>query len=188
LISGRVYRRFRVDGKTVVLRVMRWDDTYKLLAFINGLADDKEKGRFPEVFKGFERKVGRDEEADWVASKKVQIENGDMVSVLAEVNKRIVANGEITRGHYAETRHHGRLALTVMAAYRGIGIGREMLKVLLSEARRLGLKNVEVDFLSTNQVAVQTYQRAGFREVGGIPGKVHRKRKFLDSLVMAREI
>jgi hypothetical protein len=69
----------RVDRKTVVLRATPWDDTHKLLAFINGLADDKQKGRSPEVFTGFERKTSLDEEADWLASRMVQIENGDMI-------------------------------------------------------------------------------------------------------------
>jgi len=167
---------------------MRWDDTDKLLEFINGLADEKMKGRSPEIFTGFEQKTTRSEEADWVARQMVQIENGDMVSVLAEVNKRIVANGEVTRGHYSETRHHGRLALTVMARYRGIGIGKAVVKILVREARRMGLKNLEVEFLSTNEAAIHTYDKAGFEEVGSIPAKVRRNGKMLDSLILAREL
>jgi RimJ/RimL family protein N-acetyltransferase len=188
LIAGHVYEKFRAHGRTVVLRVMRWDDTDKLLEFINGLASDKQKGRSPDVFTGFERKFTRGEEAGWVAGQMVQIENGDTVNVLAEVNGRIVANGQVTRGHYDETRHHGEIGLTVTAAYRGMGIGREIVKVLVREARRMGLKSVEVEFLSTNQAAIHTYQKAGFSEVGRIPRKVHRKSKFLDSTIMAREI
>jgi ribosomal protein S18 acetylase RimI-like enzyme len=76
----------------------------------------------------------------------------------------------------------------VIAAYRGMGIGREIVKVLAREARRMGLKNVEVEFLSTNQAAIHTYQKAGFNAVGRIPGKVFRKGKLLDSTIMAREI
>ncbi len=188
MIPGRVYKRFRIKGSTCVLRVMRWDDTDKLLAFINGLADEKTKGRSPEIFTGFEQKTTRSEEADWVARQMVQIENGDMVSVLAEFNKRIVANGEVTRGHYSETRHHGRLALTVIARYRGFGIGREVVKILVREARRMGLKNLEVEFLSTNQAAIHTYKKAGFKEVGRMPAKVNRNGNFLDSLILARKL
>jgi RimJ/RimL family protein N-acetyltransferase len=188
LIAGRVYERLKIRGRTVLLRAMDWDDTDKLLAFINGLADDKQRGRSPEVFTGFERKVTRLEEADWVANQMVRIENRDLVSVVAETNRRIVANGGIARGHYDETRFHGELGLTVMAAYRGMGIGREVVKLLLKEARRLRLKSVEVEFLSINQAAIHTYQRAGFKEVGRIPGKVHRNGKFLDSLIMARDV
>ncbi len=188
VVAGPVYRKFRVKGKNIVLRPMSWDDLDNLLAFINGLVDDKQRGRGSEVFTGFEQKITREEEADWLANRMVRIEKGDMVSVLAEVSKRIVANGDIARGHYGETRHHGELGLTVTSAHRGIGIGREMVKVLVREAKRIGLRSLEVEFLSTNQAAIHTYQKAGFREVGRIPAKVRRNGKFLDSMIMARQI
>ncbi len=158
----------------------------KLLAFINGLVDEKKKDRTSELFTGFEENVTRDDEANWLASRIVQLEKGERVNVLAEVDGKIVANGEITRGHYIETRRHGEVGLTVMAAYRGMGIGGEIVKILLREAKRIGLKSVEVEFLSTNQAAIHTYRRAGFREIGRIPGKVYRNSRFLDSLLMAR--
>src|SRR5205809_7055258 len=69
-----------------------------------------------------------------------------------------------------------------------MGIGREMVKVLVREAKRIGLRNLEVELLSTNQASIHTYQKAGFREVGRIPAKVHRNGKFLDSLIMARQL
>ena len=167
---------------------MASDDTDKLLKFVNQLGDDKRRGKYSDLFTGFEQKISRREEAEWLRTQLVQVRNREMVSVLAEVGGLVVANGGVTRGDYEETRHHGRLALTVLAAYRGLGIGREMAKVLLREARHMGLKNVEVEFLSTNQAAVHTYKKAGFRKVGIIPGKVRRKGKLIDSVIMARNV
>ena len=164
---------------------MEWDDTDKLLRFINGLVHEKQRGKGSKVFTGFEEKLTRDEEADWVADQLVQLENKDMVGVVAEVEGSIVGVGQISRGHYRETRHHGELGLTVLGSYRGMGIGREMVKVLLREAKRIGLKSVDVEFLATNGAAARVYERAGFREVGRIPGKVNRERKLLDSMIMA---
>ncbi len=167
---------------------MERDDLDRLLAFINGLVDEKQKDKASELFTGFEQEVTREYEGNWLVRRIAQLENGDSVSVLAEVNGRIVANGEITRGHYIETRHHGELGLTVMSAYRGMGIGGEVVRTLLREAKRIGLKSVDVEFLSTNQAATRTYQKAGFKEVGRIPGKVYRKGKLFDSVIMARRI
>jgi len=167
---------------------MERDDLDRLLAFINGLVVEKQKDKASELFTGFENKVTRDDEANWLSSRIVQLENGDRVNVVAEVNGRIVANGDIARGHYSETHHHGELGLTVMKAYRGMGVGGEMVRTLLREAKRMGLKSVEVEFLSTNQAATRTYQKAGFKEVGRIPGKVYRKGKLFDSVIMARRI
>lgn len=167
---------------------MESDDTDRLFRFFNRLVYDKSRGNYPEVFTGFEQKVTREQEKEWLASQLVLVKNRGMVSVLAEISGQVVANGEAARGDYDETRHHGRLALTVLPAYRGRGIGREIVKILLREARKIGLKNVEVEFLSTNKAAVHTYQRAGFIEVGRIPGKVRRKGKLVDSVIMARKI
>lgn len=188
MTAERVYKRTLLKGQTVILRTVKSDDTDKLLKFINQLAGDKRRGKYADLFTGFEQKITRREEAEWLKGQRVQIKNHDMVSVLAEIGGQVVANGEVTRGHYVETRHHGRLALTVLVAYRGLGIGREIVDVLLRESRRIGLKNIEVEFLSTNQAAVHTYWKAGFREVGRIPGKVRRKGKLIDSIIMARRL
>ncbi len=154
---------------------MERDDLDRLLAFINGLVDEKQKDKTSELFTGFEQEVTREYEANWLVRRIAQLENGDSVSVLAEVDGRIVANGDIARGHYSETYHHGELDLTVMGAYRGMGIGGEMVRTLLR-------------FLSTNQAATHTYQKAGFKEAGRIPGKVYRNGKLFDSVIMARRI
>lgn len=167
---------------------MRWDDTDRLLAFINGLADEKLKGKGSEVFTGFEVKLTRDAEAAWVAGQIVKLEDRDMVGVVAEVGSRIVGVGQITKGHYRETHHHGELGLTILSSHRGLGIGKQMIKMLLREAKKIGVKSVEVEFLATNKAATHTYQRAGFREVGKIPGKVRRDGKLLDSMIMARNL
>ena len=164
------------------------NDVDKLFIFVNGLANDKKQGKDPEVFTGFEKRITRGEESDWLRSQLLAIKQGDMISVLAELDGRVVANGDIHRGHYRETRHYGRLGLTVSSECRGMGIGREMVKTLLREARRLDLKNIEVEFLAKNQAAIHTYQRAGFKEAGQLPGKVLRNGKFLDSVIMMRQI
>jgi RimJ/RimL family protein N-acetyltransferase len=188
LIAGRVYRRVKLKGRALVLRAMSWDDTDRLLSFINRLADEKQKGKGSEVFAGFEERLSRNEEATWVAGQLVKLENREMVGVLAEIDGQVVGVGQITKGHYQETNHHGELGLTVLGSHRGLGIGKQMIKILLREAKKIGVKNVEVEFLAANQGAAHAYQRAGFTEVGRIPGKVQRNRKLLDSMIMARKL
>src|SRR5438034_11053303 len=118
LVVGHVYRKLSVRGKTVVLRPMAWDDLDELLAFVNGLVDDKQRGRGSDVFTGFERKVTREEEADWLANRMVRIENRDMVSARAEVRRREVANGDIARGHYGGTRNRRGMRIRVTTVTR----------------------------------------------------------------------
>jgi len=140
---------------------MSWDDLDMLLTFINALVDERQRDRHSEPFTGFEHKVTRDEEANWLASRIVQSENGDNVNVVAEVDGRIVANGQTTRGHYRESRHYGELGLTVIGAYRGLRIGREIVKSLLYDG--IGLKSLDVEFLSTNKADHSHLPEGGVR-------------------------
>lgn len=58
----------------------------------------------------------------------------------------------------------------------------------MAEARRQGLRSVDVEFLSTIKATIHVYEKAGFKRVGSIPGKVYRNGRFLDSLIMARRL
>lgn len=187
--AGRVFKRFRLDdGRKVVLRAADSSDLDGLLAFVNGLANEKRRDKRTQLFTGFESKVTRRHEAEWLGELLANIRRGETVSVLAEVEGEIVGNGEITRGPYRETKHLGHLGLAIRAVYRGLGIGREMVRILLSEAGRQGLRIVYVEFLSTNRSAFRVYRTAGFKRVGMIPGKVCRNGKLIDSLIMARTL
>ena len=187
--TARVFRKITLDDhRKVALREAELGDLEKLLAFINGLVSEKRRDESSQLFTGFESRFRKRQEAEWLNDLVRRIRKGETVSVLAEIEGEIVGNGEISRGSYRETRHHGHLALTIRGAYRGLGIGREMVKALLTEARRRGLRTVHVEFLSTNKAAARVYEKAGFRQVGNIPGKVYRKGRFLDSLIMARRL
>jgi hypothetical protein len=48
----------------------------------------------------------------------VEIEGGEVINTIAEIGGKIIANGEVTRGKYKDTRHHGHVGLTVISEYR----------------------------------------------------------------------
>lgn len=188
-VQRGVFKEFTIDDeRRVVLRQPHRRDVEKLLVFINGLVIEKRREKDSRLYTGFESKLTMKQEKVWLASLLAEIRNGNIINVLAEVDGIIVGNGEIVRGEYEETKHHGRLALTILRTHGGIGIGGEMIRVLLAEARRQGLRNVHVEFLAGNKQAVSAYEKAGFKIAGRIPGTVYRNHKFLDALIMARTL
>ena len=187
--AGRVFKKFTLrDGRRVVLREADSRDVDKLLAYINSLVREKKQDESSQLFTGFESPLTRRQEAEWLKEQSRKIGEGDKISVLAEVDGEVAGNGDITRGSYSETRHHGHLGLTVREAYRELGIGGEMVRVLLTEARTQGLRTVDVEFLATNKATIHVYTKARFKRVGGIPRKVYRNGRYLDSLIMARRL
>lgn len=183
------FRKFTArDGSRVVLREPESEDLEGLLVFINGLVAEKSRDENSQLFTGFESRPTRRQESEWLRELLTRTRGGGTICILAEADGEIVGNGEIVRGEYAETKHHGRLALTISGTHRGLGIGREIIEILVREARRRGLKTVHVEFLSTNKAALHAYRKAGFKKVGTIPRKVYRNGRFLDSLIMARNV
>ena len=189
LKAGHVYRRFTLaSGKKVTLRVLRWEDLDGLLMFINSLVNEKQGDKKSTLYTGFERKVTREEEVQWLAQTLVAIEGQSAINMVADINGKIIANGDVTRGRYKDTHHHGHLGLTMTSKDRGRGIGRRMIETLVRESRRAGLRTLDAEFLADNETARRAYEKAGFKQAGIIPHKVFRNGRYFDGLIMAREL
>jgi len=185
--TGRVYRHFKTSsGESATLRALKWEDLDDCVIFINDLVS--EKSSEPDLGIVADRKQTREEEAEWLASQITGIERGSIVSVVAEIRGRLVGNSSVTRGSYEDTKHHGYLGIAISKKHRDRGIGLEMMRTLIHESRKAGLKTIELEVFATNPSAIHVYQRTGFKEAGRIPKKMLRNGKFIDSIVMAREL
>jgi RimJ/RimL family protein N-acetyltransferase len=59
-------------------------------------------------------------------------------------------------------RHVGRLGMGILPAYRGQGLGRRLLREVLSRMFDCGMLRVELEVFSSNLPAIKLYERAGF--------------------------
>ena len=86
--------------------------------------------------------------------------------------------------------HVANAAFMVSPPARGFGVGRAMGEHSLSEARRLGFRAMQFNFVvSTNESAVRLWQELGFKIVGTLPGVFrHSKKGFVDAYVMFRSL
>ena len=82
--------------------------------------------------------------------------------------------------------HVANAAFMVAPEARGQGIGRAMGEHCLSEARRLGFRAMQFNFVvSNNQSAVRLWQQLGFKIVGTLPGAFcHPENGYVDVYVM----
>ncbi|HMB67375.1 MAG TPA: GNAT family N-acetyltransferase [Candidatus Bathyarchaeia archaeon] len=185
--TGKIYRHINTSrGETVTLRALKWEDLEDCVVFINDLVGEKDTE--PNLGIMADRKQTREEEAEWLASQLTGIEKGNIVSVVAEVRGRLVGNSSVTKGSYEDTRHHGYLGIAISKKHRDHGIGLEMMRTLVRESRRAGLKTVQLEVFANNPRAIHVYERADFKESGRIPKKMLRSSKFTDSIVMTREL
>jgi Sortase and related acyltransferases len=82
--------------------------------------------------------------------------------------------------------HVANAAFMVAPETRGQGIGRAMGEHCLTEARRLGFRAMQFNFVvSTNESAVRLWQQLGFEIVGTLPGAFcHPEDGYVDVHVM----
>jgi ribosomal protein S18 acetylase RimI-like enzyme len=73
---------------------------------------------------------------------------------------------------------------------QGQGIGRAMGEHCLTEARRLGFRAMQFNFVvSTNTSAIHLWQQLGFKIVGTLPGAFrHPQAGYVDVYVMFRSL
>jgi L-amino acid N-acyltransferase YncA len=86
--------------------------------------------------------------------------------------------------------HIANAAFMVDPPARGRGIGRLMGEHCLEEARRLGFRALQFNFVvSTNLPAVRLWQTLGFQIVGRLPGAFrHTQLGFVDVYIMFRNL
>lgn len=86
--------------------------------------------------------------------------------------------------------HVANAAFMVAPHARGRGVGRHMGEHALNEARSLGFRAMQFNFVvSTNESAIRLWQRLGFEIVGTLPGAFrHADKGFVDALVMFRSL
>ena len=175
---GQILRRFKAgDGREVVLRAPQWRDLDDLLDFINSLVEE-------EADISRDKKATREEEADWLGRSLADIEKGVMTGIVAEIEGKVVANSEVKR-RSGPMSHVGFLGIAIKAGYRDTGIGTEMMKTLIEESRKMGLKVLVLDVFASNKRARHVYEKVGFKESGRIPKGICKKGEYIDSITMS---
>jgi len=86
--------------------------------------------------------------------------------------------------------HVANAAFIVSKSARGQGIGRAMGEHCLKEARRLGFRAMQFNFVvSTNESAVKLWQDLGMKIVGTLPGAFrHPEKGYVDVYVMFQSL
>ncbi len=86
--------------------------------------------------------------------------------------------------------HVANAGFMVSPSARGCGIGQAMAEHCLHEARRLGFRAMQFNFVvATNRTALRLWKDLGFRIVGTLPAAFrHSRRGFVDVYVMYRRL
>jgi ribosomal protein S18 acetylase RimI-like enzyme len=109
---------------------------------------------------------------------------------VAESDGRVVGSYLFRANQPGLGSHVANAAFMVSPSARGLGVGRRMGEHCLEEARQLGFRAMQFNFVvSTNGPAVHLWQQLGFKIVGTLPGAFrHSQLEFVDAYVMFRTL
>ena len=109
---------------------------------------------------------------------------------VAEQSREIVGSYTLHANQMGGGAHVANAGFIVAKSGRGQGIGRAMGEHCLNEARRIGFRAMQFNFVvSTNESAVKLWQDLGMKIVGTLPGAFrHPVRGLVDVYVMYQEL
>jgi RimJ/RimL family protein N-acetyltransferase len=99
---------------------------------------------------------------------------------------RLVGAIGCERDRRIKVRHSGHvIGMMVRPDERGHGIGRQLLDVLIAEARRVeGLEMLTLTVTAGNAPAIRLYERTGFTRYGSLPRAIRVDDRFFDKDLM----
>jgi L-amino acid N-acyltransferase YncA len=114
----------------------------------------------------------------------------DTHTYVTEHEGKIVGTYIVKPNQPALGAHVANAAFMVAPEARGLGIGKLMGEHCLAEAKRLGFRAMQFNFVvSTNEAAIRLWKQLGFEIVGTLPGAYrHKTLGFVDAHVMFRRL
>jgi RimJ/RimL family protein N-acetyltransferase len=176
--AGEIVRTFRArNDQRVVLRMPKWEDLDGLMSLINPLVEEG-----AEISRS--EKVSREEEVDWLSGLLARIEKGKAFLLVAEVNGEVIASSDINQLRGYE-KHVGVIGIVVKRGFRDLGIGTEIMRTLIDQARKMELRVLTLCAFASNKRALHVYEKVGFVQTGLIPKKHFKDGAYIDEVIMA---
>ncbi len=179
---GILPQRFNLkDRRSCLLRDMVEDDAEELCALLPKMHAESD---FLNYLPG-EFKMTIEQERQFIREHNAK---PCSISMVALVEGRIVGVAGAYALEFKRFAHHAELGLVVLEEFRGQGMGRKMMEIVLEWGRRQGLRKMYLSVYDGNDRAITLYQSLGFVEEARLRGHVRRgDGTYGDSITMARD-
>ncbi len=169
------------SGKTLTIRPLAAEDVDECMRYINILIAEDTFILMSGV------PVTRDEEVKWLRGALKDVEDKQVVSLLVFDGQKLVANSSIKK-RLRRISHIGDFGITVAKEYRGQGIGKQLMNLVLDDAWKIGIQIAVLEAFGNNEIACAMYQALGFREFGRLPKSLVYQGKEIDLILMYKRL
>ncbi|MBI2013567.1 MAG: GNAT family N-acetyltransferase [Candidatus Colwellbacteria bacterium] len=180
---NKIVWRGKIDGKDIIIRYPKISDAKTARNFINKIS--KEKSFLMIQGKQLSLKEEKKLLKKWIKD----IKRKSMIKLMALHKNEIIGSTDIHLNSGAQ-KHIGGLGAAVAKDFRGKGLGKLLMKLLLQESREnlKELKIITLEVFAINKIAKNLYKKFGFKEYGRLPRGLFRRNKYTDGILMYKKI
>jgi len=149
------------DGTSVTLRPLEPTDLDRFHAFFCGLPAEDRLYLKDDV-------TDRAVLSRWVGDHEIE----RVLTLVALDGDRIVGDATLLVERYGWSQHVGEIRCVVARDFQNMGLGKILARELVQDAMRRELTKLKVQVMSTQERAVQAFQRLGFRREAVLEGHV----------------
>jgi len=163
------------SGKEIVFRYISIEDHKAMADYINTLSNEK-------TFITFQgEQMTYEGEQKFVIGELRNIENHKSVMILALHNEKIIGASGIDLKPRVEN-HVGVFGITIAKEFRGDGIGKMFMRVVIEEAIKnlTGMRIIILGVFANNPIAQSLYKKMGFTIYGNLPLGIKYREGFID--------
>lgn len=134
-------------------------------------------------------KLTIEEETKYLENVLKKIDENKTIKLLAISDNKIIGISDIAMNDRV-TSHEGTFGITVSKEYRGQGVGKTLMKLVLKEAENKipQLRIVSLAVFGDNPLAYGIYKKFGFQEYGRLPEGILHKGGYVDHIFMYKKI
>lgn len=178
-----VFEGLSNKGNKIIVRYPNKDDAPLMRDYINTLSKEQTFIRFQG------EKVSLGHEAKYIRSQLKRITKKTTVELLVFCNNTLMGISSVDMKDKTES-HEGVFGISLAKEYRGEGIGKKFMQLVLEEAEKNipQLRIVTLGVFENNPLAKSMYEKFGFKEYGRLPKGILHKGEYVDHIYMYKNI
>ena len=166
-------------NNTYIIREAVPDDAEKMILYLNQVGGESDnllhgKNEFIVPVEGVKRKLAMSKDSE------------NSVVLIALANEQIIARAELDGYYPARIRHRAKFSISVRKDYWNQGIGTEMMKRIVGQAKKMKISIIELEVISDNERGIHLYHKMGFVDIGIYKKYFYVNGMFKDAVVMQK--
>ena len=182
-MQGKTVYKGNCDNLDILIRYPQDGDAYAMCNYINTLSQEKTY----ITYQG--EKISLTSEEKYLKKQLIAFKDHKSAQLLLFVNGKLSGISSVDMQEKVK-KHIGVFGISISKEYRGMGLGKQLMKYVLDEAinNLNGLRIISLEVFAENENAIKMYKNFGFVEYGHLPEGNNYKNKFVDDILMYKVV